>query len=278
MALLEVHQAGFSYGGQTGQVFHDISFQVESGQVFCLLGANGSGKTTLLDCILGINKLQTGSIVMQGIDTQTLQAGRLAKHIAYVPQRHENSFPYTVIEMVKMGRTAYTGRFEAPSQEDKNIAKQALNTVGLLELRHRPFTHLSGGESQMVLIARALAQRTPLIIMDEPTAHLDFRHELIVLETIAQLVREEGLAVVMATHRPNHIFYFENQHIPVHVALIHRKNLLASGSAAQVVTEANMARLYGVKARLLDFQVEKDHFIKQMVAIGTLPKEEPNHE
>lgn len=274
MALLEVYEAGFSYGGLTGQVFDNIGFQVEAGQVFCLLGANGSGKTTLLDCILGINKLQTGRVILEGIDTKTLQAGKLARHVAYVPQRHEDSFPYTVIEMVKMGRTAYTGRFQAPSQEDKEIAKDALDTVGLMDLRHRPFTQLSGGESQLVLIARALAQRTPLIIMDEPTAHLDYRHELVVLETIARLVRQEGLAVIMATHRPNHIFYFENHRIRVNVALMHRKNLLACGPASQVITEANMAKLYGVQARLLDFQVDKDHIIKQMVAIGTLPKED----
>lgn len=273
MTLLSVAGAGFSYSKDAAAIFEDIGFTVEAGQVFCLLGPNGCGKTSLLDCILGLNKLNRGSIHIQGLNMRSFKPGQIAQHIAYVPQRHEGSFPYTVMEMVQMGRAAYTDRFSSPSPEDKIIAREALELVGLSHLRHRPFTHLSGGESQLVMIARALAQKTPMIIMDEPTSHLDFRHEIVVLETIVQLVKNAGVSIVMATHFPNHVFYFDNQELPVVCALMHRNGFLAMGRAEKVLNEQNMQQLYGVNTRLISVPWDKERQLRHLVPVNTVATE-----
>lgn len=278
MSLLEINQASFAYPQQQHQVFSGIGFQVSRGEIFCLLGPNGCGKTTLLDCILGIYRLDQGNILVGGEDSRSFRSGGMARHVAYVPQRHENSFPYTVIDMVKMGRAVYTGRFSSPSDVDKERAKEALAAVGLMGMRHRPFTQLSGGEAQLVMIARALAQDTPLIIMDEPTAHLDFKHEMLVMETIVKLVRETGLSVLMATHFPNHTFYFENQGIPIRVALMHDHTFLEVGKPTEVLTEANIGRIYRVKSRLTEFELESGGFLRQLIPLSTLKTEEIVHE
>jgi len=274
LLLLEINEASFSYPQQNTPVFSGINFRVGPGEIFCLLGPNGCGKTTLLDCVLGIHRLARGSIHVNGEDTRKFRPGELARHVAYVPQRHENSFPYTVIDMVKMGRAVYTGRFSSPSDLDKERAKEALKIVGMMHMRHRPFTQLSGGEAQLVLIARALAQQTPLVIMDEPTAHLDFKHEMLVMETIVKLVRETGLSVLMATHFPNHTFYFENQNIPVTVALLHDQSILEQGKPTEVLTETNVAQIYRVNSRLAEFPLDAGGWLRQLIPLSTLRKEE----
>jgi len=278
MALLDIIEAAFTYPGQNNPVFSGINFRVDRGEIFCLLGPNGCGKTTLLDCILGIHRLDVGSIRVDGQDAKGFQPGEMARHVAYVPQRHENSFPYTVIDMVKMGRAVYTGRFSSPSDVDKDRAKEALAIVGMMHMRHRPFTQLSGGEAQLVLIARALAQQTRLIIMDEPTAHLDFKHEMLVMETIVKLVRDTGLSVLMATHFPNHTFYFENQNMPVMVALMHEHTFLETGKPTEVLTENNIGEIYRVKSRLAEIELEAGGLLRQLVPLSTLRTEDMGNE
>lgn len=278
MTILQVTEASFSYERQTGKIFEDISFAVGQGEIFCLLGPNGCGKSTLLDSILGINRLQQGKITVMGKDTRSLKAGEIAHYIAYVPQSHERTFPYQVIDIVKMGRAAYTGRFSSPSAEDKEIAKKALDLVGLRHLRHRPYTQLSGGEGQLVMIARALAQKTPVIVMDEPTAHLDFKHEMVVMETIVKLVKKTGLSVVMATHFPNHTFYLENNNIKTRVALMHQKGFLQVGSPAEVLSEENMRILYNVDTRLMTCPLDSSTLLRQLVPLSTLKKPQTQEE
>lgn len=278
MYLLDVNDACFAYPQQKTEIFSGINLRVGRGQVFCLLGPNGCGKTTLLDCILGIHNLNTGVIRIDGEDARHFRPGEMARHVAYVPQRHDTSFPYSVIDMVKMGRTVYTGRFSSPSELDKERAKQALITVGMMDLRHRPFTQLSGGEAQLVMIARALAQETPLIIMDEPTAHLDFKHEMLVMETIVKLVKETGLSVLMATHFPNHTFYFENQDMPVTVALMHDNTFLETGTPTQVLTEVNVGRIYRVKSRLAEFEIEGGGVLRQLMPLSILRTEDQKND
>ncbi|MDD3899389.1 MAG: ABC transporter ATP-binding protein [Syntrophomonadaceae bacterium] len=268
MALLEVTDAAFSY--KENEIFKELSFTVNRGEIFCLLGPNGCGKTTLLDCILGIHKIIDGQILLDGKNTSCLRSGELARHIAYVPQYHERTFPYTVLDIVKMGRAAYTGRFSAPSRLDIKIAEESLERVGLLRLRNRPYTQLSGGEGQLVMIARALAQRTPVIVMDEPTAHLDFKHEMIVLETIVHLVHNNSLTIIMATHFPNHAFYFENNRIKTTAALMHNKRFLEIGSPLEVLCESNMQKLYNVNTRLISCWLDDHSELRQLIPVSTV--------
>ena len=269
MPIITVADASFGYN--SADVFTNISFSVGKGELFCLLGPNGSGKTTLLDCILGMLKLRQGKILIDGKESRSFPAGRIARHIAYVPQRHERTFPYRVLDIVTMGRAAYTGLFSGPSREDKRIAARALETVGIGHLRDRPYTQLSGGEGQLVMIARALAQQTLVIIMDEPTAHLDFRNDLLILETIGQLVRETGRTIIMATHFPNHAFYFKNNGVPTTVALLHKKGFLATGDPDEVLTREQIREVYGVETCMVSCSTGKALELKQLIPTGTVP-------
>jgi len=251
MAMIDVRNITFGYGDTP--VFRDICFSMDKGEIFCLLGPNGCGKTTLLDCILGLLKPDQGRIMIQGKDSSACPSGHLSRSMAYVPQTHESTFPYTVSDMVLMGRAAHIPFFSTPGPEDLRIVRQVLDQVGMADMSERPYTMLSGGERQLVIIARALAQKTPAIVMDEPTAHLDFRHEFIVLETIMNLVRSQGLAVIMATHFPNHAFHFESRDIPTRVALLHRGSFLSIGPPRKVLTSASIRTLYGIDSTIVSF-------------------------
>jgi iron complex transport system ATP-binding protein len=168
-----------------------------------------------------------------------------------------------------MGRASYIGLFGSPSEQDVSIAEEALNLVGITRLRDRRYTQLSGGEGQLVMIARAIAQKTPLIVMDEPTAHLDFKHELVIMETIVELVKETGLAILMATHFPNHAFYFENNNITTRVAMMNQGNFLAVGSASEVLSEENLKLLYNINARVVSYSIDEKQELKQVIPIST---------
>ena len=170
--MIDVRDITFSYGAEP--VLRDVSFQVESGQFVCILGANGCGKTTLLKTMLGFFRPQGGSVLLDGENVHTMDVRRMAQKVAYIPQSHVPPFPYRVIDVVLMGRTPYLSRTYRPTQEDYQIAMDALERLGITCLADRRYTALSGGQRQLVIIARAIAQQTGTIIMDEPTASLDF--------------------------------------------------------------------------------------------------------
>ena len=180
MAILQIENLSFGY--QKKKVLKGITFSVERGEVFCIFGPNGCGKTTMLDCILGLNKPDGGTITIEGENAATLSPMEKAQKMAYVSQKSDRTFPYTVLEIVLMGRTAYAGIFSSPGRDDVIIAENALNSVGMLAFKDRIYTTLSGGEAQLVKIARAIAQDTPVIIFDAPTSHLEFRLELNVIK------------------------------------------------------------------------------------------------
>ena len=171
------------------------------------MGPNGCGKSTLINCILGIHAPDGGQIRIEGKDVSEYKPKDLAKKIAFVPQVHERTFPYTVEQIVLMGRNAHSGALTGPAAEDRELVHQVLERTGIAHLVQRPYTYISGGEMQLVMLARALVQKTAVIIMDEPSAHLDFRNELIFLENAARLIREESASVIMATHSPNQPFF-----------------------------------------------------------------------
>jgi iron complex transport system ATP-binding protein len=268
--LLEVQGISFKYPGSL--ILDNISFSISPGQVFCVLGPNGCGKTTLLDCILGWLKPFTGKVLVQGRTIESLPARQIAKYMAYVPQNHEKTFPYLVHDIVLMGRASFINTFDMPSAKDEAIVEKALQTVGIYTLKDRPYTQLSGGECQLVMLARALAQNSPLIIMDEPTAHLDYQHELAILETIVELIKEKNLSVLMATHIPNHCYYFENQGIDTRAALVKNNRIMALGRPSEVLSEENLGLLYGIKTRIIDCDCGLDErgILKQVIPLSTM--------
>lgn len=256
--FMEVSNASFSYGKKA--IFEDINFSLGKGEVFCLLGPNGTGKSTLLDCIMGVQKLQHGTISIEGNPISNLGPREMAKILAYVPQIQAVSFPFEVNLMVLMGRASYLNIYSSPSQEDYQIANEALSVVGMAEHGHRLFSELSGGEKQLVMIARALAQKTSMIVMDEPTAHLDVKNEFIILETVKELAQKMKLTFLIATHFPNHPFYFADHWIPTTVGILHNQKFSFLGTPHEVLKESNIFEVFGVKTKVLTYQEKEEQY------------------
>ncbi len=265
---IEAKSISFAYGAKP--VLSEVSFDVMQGEVFCIVGPNGCGKTTLLDCVLGLLKVNQGEVLVDQIPIKNFKPPQLAEKIAYVPQIHQRSFPYTIKEIVLMGRAHRTTLFTSPTVEDRDIALEALEMVGLADLADQPYTQVSGGQCQLVMIARALAQQPKIIIMDEPTAHLDFKNELLLLETVVDLVRDNGISVVMATHFPNHAYYFESNGIATRIALMSNQRFAEVGRPCEVLNEENIKKIYGINSKVLDCRFDQNNLIRQIVPLSII--------
>lgn len=256
--MLRARGVWFSWGDH--RVLQDFSLDVKRASVVCLMGVNGCGKSTFLDCVLGENRPYAGTIEVDGIDIAPMNARERARRLAYVPQFHERTFPYTVEHLVLMGRTVYQTGLGSIDGHDRQVALEALRNCGIDRLRDRVCTTLSGGEMQMVLLARALAQETPIIVLDEPTAHLDFKNELVFLETVERLVRENGTTVLMATHAPNQAFHLAAAGLDVRVALMSQGQVVCEGPPEDELTPEALRRHFGVLAGIAEvpFVVGRD--------------------
>lgn len=235
---LEARALAIGYGRH--RIAGDISLHLAAGEAFCLLGPNGCGKTSLFKTLLGLLPPLAGEVRVRGEAIAGWTRAAFARHVGYVPQAHAGLFPFSVEDIVLMGRAARIGRFAAPSRADREQAVACLEALGVAHLRQRIYTEISGGERQLVLIARALAQQPALLVMDEPTASLDFGNQIRVLEHIAAL-RAQGIAVLMSTHQPEHALRVADR-----VALLGRGRILGIGAADEVATAGNLAALYGV--------------------------------
>lgn len=235
---LDIRQLGFGYPERT--VGRDASLTVAPGEILCLLGPNGCGKTTLFKTLLGLLPILGGEIVLDSQPLKSLARREIAQRIAYVPQAHGALFPYTVLDIVLMGRVSQGGPFAAPSSEDRRIAAAALAQLGIGSLADRDITRLSGGQRQLVMIARAIAQAAPLIVMDEPTASLDFGNQVVVLTEVRRLA-ERGTGIVLSTHDPDHAFAVANR-----VALMRDGVIVAMGTPGDVLNRDRLEAVYGV--------------------------------
>ena len=236
--MLSAHALGFGYGAKA--VGRGVDLEVRPREVLCLLGPNGSGKTTLFKTMLGLLPAQAGEVRLDGAPLAGLARPEIARRVAYVPQAHAAHFPFTVIDMVVMGRTAHLGLFASPSQDDRRRARAALATLGIADLAEAEYTRISGGQRQLALIARSLAQEAPAIVMDEPTASLDFGNQVVVLAEIKRLAAQ-GLAIVLSTHDPDHAFSIGNR-----VALLDGGRLIAQGDPHDVLTAERLQAVYRV--------------------------------
>jgi iron complex transport system ATP-binding protein len=244
--MLEVDSLAYSYGN--GPVFENVSFSLKKGDVMCILGPNGAGKSTLIKCIAGIFKPAAGSVRIMGEDAASLGAMEIARSIGYVPQQNEMIFPFTVLDFVVMGRTPHISLFSSPNNKDMEIAREALAMVGVEDLADRTVSSLSGGQRQIVLIARALAQQPALLLLDEPTAHLDFGNQMLVLETVQKLAAN-GMSILMNTHMPDHAFLVGSS-----AAALTENKLVAVGEVETVVSSNIMSSLYGVKVAVREME------------------------
>ncbi len=202
---LELSDGRCGYG--EAAVLKGISLTVETGEVLCILGPNGTGKTTLFKSILGLLKLQAGSLKLDGKELSVLSRAQVARLIGYIPQAHQPPFPFKVMDVILMGRTAHLGLFASPGKRDREIAEEVIESLNIRHLQDKIYTQISGGEKQLVLIARALTQKPRILVMDEPTAALDFGNQLMVLSQIQKLAKR-GLGIIMASHFPDHALLY----------------------------------------------------------------------
>ncbi|GLI53631.1 ABC transporter ATP-binding protein [Thermodesulfovibrio yellowstonii] len=242
--MLKIKEIHFRHKEKAEDVLKGISFNAEKGSITTILGPNGSGKTTLFKCIAGLWKYYKGEILFDGKPIDKLSFRKRAKVFSMVPQEHEPPFPYSVFDVVLMGRASYVGVFSSPGEKDYEKVKEALTTVGIEHLQDIPYTKISGGERQLTLIARALAQDAPVMLFDEPTSHLDFRNQINVLKKIKEIAKERALVVVMTLHDPNLAGLFSDK-----VVVINSGTKIAEGKPEEIITEELVRKVYDVEVR-----------------------------
>lgn len=256
---LTVRDAVCGYDGVP--VIEHVSLSLRQGEIVCILGPNGIGKTTIFRSVLGFLKLLKGEILLDGQPRSQLSQREFSRIVGYVPQVHEPPFPYSVPDVVVMGRSSHLKPFEAPGLREYRIADRVLEMLGISYLREKTYTQVSGGERQMVLVARALAQDPQLLVMDEPTANLDFGNQIHVLECIKSL-SGSGLGVLMTTHSPDHAFLCCDR-----VILLTKDKEILEGPVEEIVTEANLRRAYGVEVKIAQTRNAEGQLIRSCVPL-----------
>ncbi|AJR00818.1 MULTISPECIES: ABC transporter ATP-binding protein [Hafnia] len=244
MAMVVFNNVALGYHHQP--VLHNVSFTLQRGEMCCLLGANGCGKTTLMRTLLGLLPVLHGEIALAGKPLPQWSAAKLAQKVAYVPQAHNGPFSYSVIDMVTMGRSAHLGLFASPNLRDRQLALDTLETLGIAHLEQRRFPTLSGGERQLVLIARALVQQPELLVMDEPAASLDFGHQITLLKRIRQL-KTAGITLLMSTHHPMHA-----KAVADTIVTLSPQVGALQGTPQQMLNSASLSRLYQVSTEEIE--------------------------
>jgi iron complex transport system ATP-binding protein len=235
---LQATSLALGYPGVAPLLEH-ASFTLEAGQTLALLGPNGSGKTTLLRCLLGLVRPLAGQVRVDGADVHAMAPAQRARRMAYVPQAASPAFPFSVFDVVLMGRSVHLQWMADPAAADLAAAQEALERLQIGHLAARRFDTLSGGERQLTLLARALAQAAPIVVLDEPCASLDPGHQVEVLAALRTLGRE-GRAVLMSTHLPEHALALD-----AHALLIERRGTTGPAPAAQLLDSSALSALYG---------------------------------
>lgn len=251
MTLLCVKDLSFKYDKEI--ILDRVNLELHEGEIVLLLGPNGCGKTTLLDCLVGYRQHENGSILINGQNFDRYSIKEKARQIAYVPQTAANIFPYSVLQIVLMGRTPHLGAVESPAKADIEIAATALENLGISRFKDRLFATLSGGEQQLVLIARSMAQDARIILLDEPMSSLDLKNESMVLSHIRDLVRHTRKSMIIATHQPNHAYYFAGHDSNVNVALFANKRIKYFGTPDAMLNEKIISEVYDVQCGICDY-------------------------
>ena len=252
MSTLTLQNASFSYDKHydpTRAILHNLSLTVSSGEILAVLGPNGSGKTTLLKCMLNLLKLKEGECLLNGKPVQTLPVREFFGKVSYVPQTRSIPTSYSVLETVLLGLSGKTGVFKAPGEKDILEAEECLTRLKIGHLKDKRCNELSGGELQMVFIARALISKPEILVLDEPESGLDFKNQLIVLETLADL-KKEGMACVFNTHYPEHALRFADK------ALLLYEGRSLFGTTEEVITEKNVREAFGVEAHIGTYEID----------------------
>ena len=264
---LGVIAEGVSLSYNNRLVLGDVSLQLRKGAIVTLLGPNGCGKTTLLKIINGLLRPDSGKVYVDGNDVSRMGQTDMARLMGHVPQTQRSSFPFTALDIVLTGRMPHISALSQPGPRDLEKARQAMDMVGASHLSSRPYTQISGGERQLVMIARALAQEPSFLLLDEPTSYLDFKNQYQVLKMVSQIARDQKVTVVMTLHDPNHALMFSDE-----VVLLRKlaekgckdeqeckvksnrncQNVVAAGSPAEVMTPENIFEAYGIEVEFIN--------------------------
>ncbi len=236
--VIHIQDLFFSY--EENPVLQQLDFSIQEGDLLALVGPNGSGKTTLLKILLGILSPKAGRVLLDNKPLQSYAPKERAKHIAYVSQQPALNFPLTAFELVALGRYPHSGRFKA-AKPDAAAVNEALKLTETIHLRERKFSTLSGGEKQKVLISRALAQSARILLLDEPTLHLDLYHQIQILKILKELCVERSAIVVAVLHELNLVSLYADK-----VAMLRRGIIHAFGPVREVLNETNIKEVFGV--------------------------------
>ena len=232
-------------------VLRDVSLNVRSGEVLCVLGPNGVGKTTLLKCMMGMLAWNKGASYLDDKKLSDYSQREIWKRIAYVPQAKGSAFAFTAREMVLMGRSSHINMLSQPSREDLVKAEEAMESCGITYLSDKKCTEMSGGELHMVLIARALAAEPQMLVFDEPESNLDFKNQLVVLQTIKSLAKEHGLCAIVNTHYPEHALRIADRAL-----LLRKDGSNESGPIGEMITSDKLRKTFGVNVHIQHFTVD----------------------
>lgn len=241
---VRIQNLSFSYGA--AETLSGVSFEAREGELTAVLGPNGAGKTTLFRCILGFLPDYTGSVTVDGDEAKRLPARELARRLAYIPQGHGQNFGYTVLDMVLMGTAHALPLFSMPGADEKKRALASLERLGIAHLRDKNIGKISGGEQQLVLMARALAQQSGTLVMDEPASALDFGNQD-KLMSLARSLAREGHAVILSTHNPQHALFYADKAVA-----LRNGRVIACGAPRDCLDETLLQTLYGVRVSLAD--------------------------
>jgi len=252
--IFEVKNGCFGYE-RTREILTDISFSLRENTILTILGSNGVGKTTLLKCMMGLLKWTRGHTALDGRLANEWNQKDFWKKIGYVPQAKQSAFAYTVEEMVLLGRNSHLKMTETPKEQDIAVIKESLSVIGIAHLRHKLCSKISGGELQMVLIARALAACPALLVLDEPESNLDFKNQIIVLEAIKNLSREKGISSIVNTHYPEHALAVSDLTL-----LLRGDGSCLCGNTQDIVTEKYLRSAFGVNVKICDIAVEQEKY------------------
>lgn len=240
MLAIQVNNLDFEYGNK--KVLKDISLNIEKGKFISIIGPNGSGKSTLLKNINRIFMPKAGNIQIEDMNIKKMKTKELAKKVALVPQDTIIDYEFTVEDIVLMGRHPFKGRFQKENEDDYRIVQNALEQTNTIHLKDRIITEISGGERQRVIIAKALAQNPSIILLDEPTSHLDINHQIEILNLLRKLNKENGTTIVLVIHDINLAARYSDE-----IVMLNEGKILGIGKPEEVITNINIERAYDIK-------------------------------
>ncbi len=261
--ILKVENASFGYPKQE-EILRDINIQLDEGHILSVLGPNGIGKTTLLKCIIGLMPWKRGRTLLMGKDIGEMSSKEVWSIISYIPQNHGFSFSYTGLEMVMLGRSSHLGLFQQPGKKEIELAEEMMERVGITRLANKDCNRMSGGELQMVLIAKALINEPRLIILDEPETGLDFHNQILVLNMVEKLAHEEKISAIMNTHYPTNAMSIADE-----AFMMNHDGELFYGKTEQVLNESNISRSFDVNV-VVDEIMYQNRTIRSIIPVSLI--------